>query len=337
MMRRPEKYFPAPEKRVPFLAIFATVLTSYKTGTDMSKKNQTVPETDLTSEVMEDITNGVMRENSRDHFQKEITMVSDSGLYRQKNPLRHPFRTIHPQVVLVMQGNAEFNINLVSQKLQKGHLLLLPKRTLFHVCSKSGDFSLKFIDFQLPENSRLQLFLLQMRKKVLDDPDYLRINRYFDLVYDCLHSPTEKRESLEYLIMALLYDADDILSEASPLPTLLQREEQVYSKFMKLLLADYETLPRTVTYYADKLGITANYLSTAVRKVSGNPPMFWINKITVDTAKMLLVKKDFSMSDIARKVGFTEQASFTRFFKKEEGMSPLDYRKKFMGGKPQAE
>ena len=337
MMRRPEKYFPAPEKRVPFLAIFATVLTSYKTGTDMSKKNQTVPETDLTTEVMEGFARKNVEDKGQNLFLKEITMISDSSVYKQDMPLKHPFRTIHPQVVLVTQGNAEFSINLVSQKLQKGHLLLLPKHTLFHISNKSDDYSQKLIDFQLPESSRLQLFLLQLRKKVLDGPDYLRINRYFDLVYDCLHSQMDKWESLEHLMMALLYDADGVLSEASPLPTLLQREEQVYSKFMKQLLADYETLPRTVTYYADKLGITANYLSTAVRKVSGNPPMFWINKITVDTAKMLLVKDNFSMSDIARKVGFTEQASFTRFFKKEEGMNPLDYRKKFMGGKPQAE
>ncbi|MBQ6668289.1 MAG: AraC family transcriptional regulator [Bacteroidales bacterium] len=92
-----------------------------------------------------------------------------------------------------------------------------------------------------------------------------------------------------------------------------------------------------ITYYSDKLNLNANLFGTIVKKVSGLSPLNWINRVTMDTARSMLINGSASMSDIARKVSFTEQASFTRFFKKEEGMNPLDYRKKFMGRKPQAE
>ena len=100
---------------------------------------------------------------------------------------------------------------------------------------------------------------------------------------------------------------------------------------------DYLCTIKDITYYSDKLNLNANLFGTIVKKVSGLSPLNWINRVTMDTARSMLINGSASMSDIARKVGFTEQASFTRFFKKEEGMNPLDYRKKFMGGKPQAE
>ncbi|MBP5613979.1 MAG: helix-turn-helix domain-containing protein [Bacteroidales bacterium] len=47
----------------------------------------------------------------------------------------------------------------------------------------------------------------------------------------------------------------------------------------------------------------------------------------MSTAQMLLVNENLNMGEIAVKVGFMEQASFSRFFKKETGISPIDYSK----------
>ena len=242
-------------------------------------------------------------------------------------PLQQPFRTLNPQVVLVMQGTAEFSINLINYKLQKGNLLLLPIGTLFQVHSRSVDFSLKLVDVHLPETDKLLLFVLQLRKTLLEEADFMRIDRYFDLLHDCLRSPLEISQSMNHIVMALLFDADTIMTQNVPHPTLLKREEELHAKFMKLLLKKYDILPRTVNFNADTLKITANHLSSMVKRVSGHSPMHWINKITVSTAQMLLVNENLNMGEIAVKVGFMEQASFSRFFKKETGISPIDYRK----------
>ena len=90
---------------------------------------------------------------------------------------------------------------------------------------------------------------------------------------------------------------------------------------------DYLCTIKDITYYSDKLNLNANSLGNVVKKVSGLSPLNWINKVTMDTAKAMLINENVNMSDIAFKVGFMEQASFSRFFKKETGIAPLDYRK----------
>ena len=73
--------------------------------------------------------------------------------------------------------------------------------------------------------------------------------------------------------------------------------------------------------------MTPNHLGITVKKVSGYPPLHWINKVSIEQSKFLLINDKLSTSDIAFKVGFADQTSFSRFFKKETGISPLDYRK----------
>ena len=284
---------------------------------------------------MENIAYKDLENRSKIFIQKDISLITDSSLFKPNMPLQQPFRTLNPQIVLVMNGTAEFSINLIDYKLKKGNLLLLPINTLFQVLSRSDDFSLKLVDIHLPEIDKLLIFVLQLRKTLLEEADFICINRYFDLLNDCMCCPLENSQSMIHIIMALLFDADTILTQNAPHPTLLKREEELYIKFMKLLLKKYDILPRTVNFYADILKITANHLSSTVKRVSGHSPMYWINKITVSTAQLLLVNENLIMGDIAVKLGFTEQTSFSRFFKKEVGLSPIDYRKQQIEAKAQ--
>ena len=48
----------------------------------------------------------------------------------------------------------------------------------------------------------------------------------------------------------------------------------------------------------------------------------------LEKAKDLLAKTQLFVSRIASMVGFEETASFSRFFAKQTGMSPLAYRRK---------
>jgi AraC-like DNA-binding protein len=290
----------------------------------MDKKEHCI---EVTTDVINDIAINNAENNGQNLIRQNITLLSDTSLFRKSMPLRQPYRTMNPQISIVTQGTAEFNINLVNYKLHKGDLLLLPINTLFHVRSKSEDYNSKLLDFNLPHNNKLLLFVLQLRKTTLDDKDFLRINRYFELIQDCFNSTSENMWGVAHLVMALLYDADNILSSNQKQATLLKREEVLYSEFMQLLLREYETLPRTLEFYAETLKVTPNHLGITVKKVSGYPPLHWINKVSIEQSKFLLINDKLSISDIAFKVGFADQTSFSRFFKKETGISPLDYRK----------
>ena len=276
--------------------------------------------------------------NDRQNFiTDDVSLITDNSLYRKNMPLQRIYQTANPEIILVMQGNADYNVNNLPYKLGKGNLFIVPIGTIFQVRFRSDDFKLKVIDYHLNQDNKMNYYALWLKRHHLTESDFFRVNHYYELIHECYSSHMEMRESVVYIVLALLHDINRILAKDGNQTVTLKREEQVYVDFMKLLMEDYDMLPRAITYYSDKLNLNANLFGTIVKKVSGLSPLNWINRVTMDTARSMLINGSASMSDIARKVGFTEQASFTRFFKKEEGMNPLDYRKKFMGGKPQAE
>ena len=276
--------------------------------------------------------------NDRQNFiTDDVSLITDNSLYRKNMPLQRIYQTANPEIILVMQGNADYNVNNLPYKLGKGDLFIVPIGTIFQVRFRSDDFKLKVIDYHLNQDNKMNYYALWLKRHHLTESDFFRVNHYYELIHECYSSHMEMRESVVYIVLALLHDINRTLAKDGNQTVTLKREEQVYVDFMKLLMEDYDMLPRAITYYSDKLNLNANLFGTIVKKVSGLSPLNWINRVTMDTARSMLINGSASMSGIARKVGFTEQASFTRFFKKEEGMNPLDYRKKFMGGKPQAE
>ena len=65
------------------------------------------------------------------------------------------------------------------------------------------------------------------------------------------------------------------------------------------------------------------------RKKTGQSVLQFITFERLNGAKALLLESDLSVSEIALSVGYNDYSYFTRLFKKELGMTPLAYRKKF--------
>lgn len=102
------------------------------------------------------------------------------------------------------------------------------------------------------------------------------------------------------------------------------RPGQIYEDFIGLV---HRYFHKPLSFYADKLCISAKYLSTAIRQVSDRPPTDWIDDVVMGEAHYMLVDdKDISILDISRRLGFSDQAAFANFFKKHDGISPSAYR-----------
>ena len=77
---------------------------------------------------------------------------------------------------------------------------------------------------------------------------------------------------------------------------------------------------------ADKFGYSASYLSRFIKQEFGVGFGELINKKRLKYAKKLLASELISISEISEKVGYTSINSFTRAFKREEGITPSQYR-----------
>lgn len=84
---------------------------------------------------------------------------------------------------------------------------------------------------------------------------------------------------------------------------------------------------RDVKFYADLLCMSPKHFSTVIKHETGHSPSYWIHKRVIAEAKLLLrTQKDFNIQGISDKLGFEDQATFSRYFKRETGMSPMTYR-----------
>lgn len=78
---------------------------------------------------------------------------------------------------------------------------------------------------------------------------------------------------------------------------------------------------------AKAINLDKRYLSSIFKEKLQLTVSEYIAKIKLDKSKELLQSTNLRISDIANTVGFDDQFHFSKFFKKSEGLSPMQYRK----------
>ena len=78
--------------------------------------------------------------------------------------------------------------------------------------------------------------------------------------------------------------------------------------------------------YAALLNISAGHLSEVVKIQSGKPAIKHIHERLTLEAQRLLCHTNNALKEIAFDLGFTDASYFNRFFKRETGVTPAEYR-----------
>jgi AraC family transcriptional activator of pobA len=78
--------------------------------------------------------------------------------------------------------------------------------------------------------------------------------------------------------------------------------------------------------YASLLNISAGHFSEVVKMQSGKPAIKHIHERLVMEARRLLFHTSNPLKEIAYDLGFSDASYFNRFFKRETGVTPAEYR-----------
>ncbi|MEM8967508.1 MAG: helix-turn-helix transcriptional regulator [Bacteroidota bacterium] len=82
----------------------------------------------------------------------------------------------------------------------------------------------------------------------------------------------------------------------------------------------------TVEYLAERLNLSANYLSDLLKSTTGKSAIEHIHGYLIELAKQQLLTTNYSIAEIAFELGFEYPQYFSRLFKKKTGITPTQFR-----------
>jgi AraC family transcriptional regulator, transcriptional activator of pobA len=95
---------------------------------------------------------------------------------------------------------------------------------------------------------------------------------------------------------------------------------------LRALVDEFFRKEHTLAFYADKLGMTVDRLNDHVKRTAGVTAGHLIRQRVLTEAKRQLVFTTQSIRSIAAELTFTDASHFARFFRKQTGTSPHEFR-----------
>jgi AraC family transcriptional activator of pobA len=264
-----------------------------------------------------------------------VDQLSDY-LHKHQNlvfPHRHNFY----QLVIFTQGAGSHSIDFNTFQVTPWHLYFMSPGQV-HTWEFEGEPDGYIINFN---REFLQSFLLKS--------DYAETFSFFNGVSnkEAKEVPRVIREEVTYLckklykqfnlqsninvdhqrvlLLSLLMLLEEPLDGAQERP-IQSHNFSLFRNFQKLIEAHYADM-RLPKAYADLLFITANHLNAICKEFTGIPAGKIIRERVLLEAKRLLVSQDLSMSEIANQLNFNDNSYFTKFFKKQSGLTPEEFKK----------
>ena len=227
---------------------------------------------------------------------------------------------------------------------EEGTMMFMSPEQVFSV----GDFS---------EQTQYQGWGLYFHKDLIANSSLLKKIRDYNFfsyaVSEALHISDEEKKTLTELIKTIVNECKSNLDQFSQgvivtaIEQLLNYSERFYgrqfltrqklntdliSKFERLVTDYFQSkllidngLP-TVDYFADKLNLSAGYLTDLLKKETGKTTKEYLQIEVIEKAKYKLLNSNDTVGEIAYTLGFEYPQYFNRLFKQKTGLTPIEYR-----------
>jgi len=233
-----------------------------------------------------------------------------------------PYIYDRTHAIRVLEGDATYEINLRPYHFERGDLAIISENAILEMKSHSEDYRIRAVSLKTEPDVAPYCLLVKAT-----DEGALMADQYFALIENSLKRGFNDKV-IDHLTAAL---REEILvlykSQEAVFQTANNRNQDIFNRFLSLV-SRYSTEERSISFYAERLFLSPRYLSTVVKNVSGKSLMYWIDLSVTNKAKISLRYTDNSIADIAHDLGFDEQTTFTRFFKRMTGITPSVFRNK---------
>lgn len=98
----------------------------------------------------------------------------------------------------------------------------------------------------------------------------------------------------------------------------------------QLIDANFRNKNFNISVLVEMLEISDSFLRREFKKAFGMSPVQYLSKVRIQSAKTALLSDYYSVEFIAEQNGFCSSSYFIQVFRKETGVSPLNYKKTIM-------
>lgn len=245
--------------------------------------------------------------------------------------------------VLVLSGTARLSVDEVGYAVKACNLCVLTPLHLTFFSQMSDSFRCLILCVEKRFVDRMNTMDIQHRivrgMNLHLSPVVSLVASDAEVVRQCMENlrrqlgRTSHRYYLEILQNALTgfyLEVDNVLdryvAEESTAGGVQQHYAAVLQRFISLLMENYRE-KHTVGFYAERMHYTPQYLTEIVKRQTGRTVNDFIFEMLYCEARNLLNVSDASVQQIAEELNFSDQAAFSKFFKRRSGMSPLEFRK----------
>ena len=143
-----------------------------------------------------------------------------------------------------------------------------------------------------------------------------------DLIIEQKNETKDSTEIETSLLKAIVLKLAETWSPAITKP---DRQSEITMLFKELLYENFMNR-RDISFYADSLAVSENYLNRCVNHATNKPPKQHINELLISHSKMLLQDLSKDISEVAFKLNFSDPSYFGRLFKSLTKLTPTEYR-----------
>ncbi len=250
------------------------------------------------------------------------------------------------ELIFIKEGKGYHTLNGVKFSYQEGHIFLLSPEDehFFEIGEKTIFEFVKFTEQLFVEKAGIQSKsnLQQKIESVLFSPniypgdiisietDRPKLFRLLQILQEEFHAKGlySRQIVLELYGAMMLIVARNLHKKNKGLKDLPTQETEKVSEILSYIRQHIlEKDMVSLKAIASQFFMSENYISIYIKKHTDLSIKQLIIETKLKSAERLLKQSNFSVSEIATRLGFTDTSHFSKTFKKSKGISPSDFRR----------
>jgi YesN/AraC family two-component response regulator len=179
----------------------------------------------------------------------------------------------------------------------------------------------------LEESFVFRLFNPQLFSPILQIPETSDFEKYFKLLQEEYNNGESfNQKSIVNALFIILISKAENIKQSQTFHIKDTSHNVLFQNFCSEIEKHYAE-SRSAVFYADKLTITYKHLNSICKELVNKTAKNVIDDFIILHAKRNLINSTIKSSELAYKLGFEDPTNFTKYFKKNTGLTPNSFLK----------